>query len=87
MPGNLVQHPSQTKLDECRALWGEPEQAVCQGLQLRMRSSYTHVPFRTSCHSCRGVEVGLVFSERVMADMQGFIQDFEMGRENRMVAG
>ena len=51
-------------LDECRALWGEPEQAVCQGLQLRMRSSYARVPFHTSC---RGVEVGVAFSERVMA--------------------
>ena len=50
-------------LDECRALWGKPEQA-CQGLQLRMHSSYTRVPFRTSC---RGVEVGVAFSERVMA--------------------
>ena len=49
-------------LDECRALWGEPEQAVCQGLQLRMRSSYTRarVPLRT----CRGVEVVVAFSKK-----------------------
>ena len=47
-------------LDKCRALWGEPEQAVCQGLQLR--SSYTCLPYRTSC---RGVEVGVAFSEQV----------------------
>ena len=31
------------ELDECRALWGEPEQVVCQG-QLHMRSLYTRVP-------------------------------------------
>ena len=37
-------------LDEFRALWGEPEQAVCQG-QLRLRSLYTRVS------SCRSVEV------------------------------
>ena len=44
-------------------LWGEPEQAVCQlGLQLRIRSSYTRVPFRTSCW---GIEVGVAFSERI----------------------
>ena len=30
-------------VDECRALWGEPEQAVCQGLQLRMHSLYTYL--------------------------------------------
>ena len=50
-------------LDECRALWGEPEQAVsvCQGLKLCIRSSYTRVPFRTSC---RGVEVGVAFSKK-----------------------
>ena len=49
-------------LDECRALWGEPEQAVCQGLQLRMRSSYirARVPLRT----CRGVEVVVAFSKK-----------------------
>ena len=29
----------------------EPEQAVCQGLQLRMRSLYTHVPFLPRCRS------------------------------------
>ena len=50
-----------TLLDECRALWGEPEQAACQGLKLCIRSSYTHVPFRTSC---RGVEVGVAFSKK-----------------------
>ena len=43
-------------LDECRALWGEPEQPVCQR-QLRMWSLYTRMP------SCRGVEVSMVFSE------------------------
>ena len=48
-------------LDECRALWGEPEQAACQGLKLCIRSSYTRVPFRTSC---RGVEVGVAFSKK-----------------------
>ena len=53
-----------SQLDKCRALWGEPDQAVCQGLQLHMCSSYTHMPFHTSC---RGVEVVMVFSELVMA--------------------
>ena len=58
-----------------RGLGTKLEQAVCQGLQLRMRSLYTRVPFRTSC---RGVEVGIAFSERVMADMTLFVGQSEL---------
>ena len=45
-----LDHSKLTNAEHCGG-GREPEQAVCQGLQLRMRSLYTHVPFLPRCRS------------------------------------